>query len=111
MQIKEGDEGPEVDHHEEWQAGNPGDLSGVPHQDVPHREDVIMNKRSKSSLKPLRELYPTMKFDGKVYQFYHSRMYKAEALRDKKALKRIHGDRARVVKRQGRYLVFRLKKS
>lgn len=69
-----------------------------------------MSKRSKSSMKPLRELYPTMKFDGEVYKFYISRMYKFEAIRDKKALKKaLKATRAiktRIVKRGGRYLVF-----
>lgn len=57
------------------------------------------------SIKPLREIYPTMKFDGKVYQFYASRIYKSEAKQDKGRIK-ARGENARIVKKHGRYLVF-----
>ncbi len=36
MPHQEGDEGAEGGNHEEWPAGNPGCLSQVWYQDVPH---------------------------------------------------------------------------
>ena len=37
---QEGDEVSEGDHHEKWQAGHPGNLPDLRHQDVPHWQEL-----------------------------------------------------------------------
>ena len=50
MPDEERNEGPEEHNHEEWQAGYPGDVSNLRHEDVPYWKDIVASR----STYPLR---------------------------------------------------------
>ena len=51
MPCQKGDEGSKKYNHEKWQAGNPGDMSHMWHQDVQDWEELGFLRRNPAEIK------------------------------------------------------------
>ena len=51
MSHQKRDEGPEINNHEEWEAGDPGNMPGVQDEDVQNRQELGRLRHSLTELR------------------------------------------------------------
>ena len=53
MSHQKRDEGSEINNHEEWEAGDPGHLSGLWHENVQNRQGLALLRYNRQNSKGL----------------------------------------------------------